>query len=134
MSGRRPYVRPLGMGWWTRNPVFVKYMIREASCIPIAIYSLILIVGLARLGQGPAAYDGWRDGLRHPLAIAFHVIALGLILYHCYTWIRITPKLLPTLWLQSHLYSPRILTIGSWALTAVIWGVFFLLAARGAGP
>ena len=60
MAQVRTYVRPMA-GWWRRNPYFVRYMIREGSSVFLAIYTLILLVGLYRLTQGQAA---WEDGSR----------------------------------------------------------------------
>ncbi len=36
MSARRPYVRPM-TGWWRRDPFFVRYMIREATALMVAL-------------------------------------------------------------------------------------------------
>ena len=54
MAEVKTYVRPMG-GWWRRNPYFVRYMIREGSSVFLAIYAVILLVGLWRLTQGAAA-------------------------------------------------------------------------------
>jgi len=56
MAQVKTYVRPM-RGWWRRNPYFVRYMIREGSSVFLAIYALILLVGLWRLSQGQAAWD-----------------------------------------------------------------------------
>ena len=36
MSRRRPYVRSM-RGWWRRNPVFVRYMLREGTSVLLAL-------------------------------------------------------------------------------------------------
>jgi len=33
-------------GWWKRNPFYLWYMLREASCVVITLFALILLVGL----------------------------------------------------------------------------------------
>ena len=91
----KTYTRPVRWNWWTRNPYYVWYMLREASCVFITVYALILLVGLARLAQGEAAFESWRLALAHPGAVAFHVIALVLVLYHSWTWFKVMPKTLP---------------------------------------
>ena len=67
----KPYVRPME-GWWRRNPYFTRYMIREGSCVFLAIYTVILLVGLYRLTQGEAAWDAWREALTSTPSILFH--------------------------------------------------------------
>ena len=68
MSGkagvRRPYVRPM-QGWWRRDPFFVRYMSREATACRRAVYAVILLVGVMRLAQGEAAWNGWLAALRN---------------------------------------------------------------------
>jgi fumarate reductase subunit C len=91
----KTYVRPVRWNWWTRNPYYVWYMLREASCVFIIAYALVLLMGLLRLSQGSAAYQGWLESLSHPAAIAFHMVALPLVLYHSWTWFKVMPKTMP---------------------------------------
>ena len=90
----KTYQRPMA-GWWRRNPFYLWYMLREASCVFITAYALLLLAGLVRLAQGPAAFEGWRAGLATPGALVFHAIALALVLYHSWTWFKVMPKTLP---------------------------------------
>jgi len=90
----KTYTRPMG-SWWTRNPYYLWYMLREASCVFITAYALVLLFGLFRLSQGKAPYERWLEGLSSPLALVFHALALGLVLYHSWTWFKVMPKTLP---------------------------------------
>ena len=65
MSARKPYVRPME-GWWRRNPYYVRYMIMELTSVIVAIYAVILLVGVWRLSQGHAPYEAWLASLRQP--------------------------------------------------------------------
>lgn len=91
MAIRRTYVRPMA-GWWKRNPFFMRYMAREVTALFVAAYALVLLAGLARLSQGPAAFEQWLDGLRSPLSIAFHLLLLAIFVYHTWSWFTIMPK------------------------------------------
>ena len=113
MSARKPYVRPMD-GWWRRNPYFMRYMVREASAVFLAVYAVILLVGLFRLSQGQAAYDAWLAALTSPLSMVFHWIALLTVCYHSYTWWKVMPKTLPML----HVGGRRVPEI---TLSAVGW-------------
>ena len=90
----KTYTRPMS-GWWQRNPFYVWYMLREASCVFITAYALHLLLGLYRLTQGRAAFDAWRGALASPESLLFHGVALVLVLYHSWTWFKVMPKTLP---------------------------------------
>ena len=96
MAQVKTYVRPME-GWWRRNPYFLRYMIREGSCVFLATYTIILLVGLLRLSQGEAAWEGWRAALTSPLSVVFHWAALLTVGYHAYTWWKVAPKTAPDL-------------------------------------
>jgi len=106
-------------GWWRRNPYFVRYMIREASSVFLAIYTLILLVGLLRLTQGEAAYEGWRAVLGSPPSILFHWLALLTVGYHAYTWWKVAPKTAPDIRIGGRPLPEIAITGGGWAATVV---------------
>jgi len=54
MAGRGGYRRPM-RGWWRRDPFFVRYMAREATALGVAVYALVLCVGVVCLALGEAA-------------------------------------------------------------------------------
>lgn len=94
MSKRRPYVRPMD-GWWRKNPYFVEYMIHEGTAFFVAAYAAVLLVGVVRLSQGEAAWNGWLHSLTSPWYVLFHLAALLAITYHTYTWFKIMPRTMP---------------------------------------
>jgi len=104
-------------GWWRRNPFFMRYMAREASAVFLAVYAVILLVGVFRLSQGKAAYDAWLAALTSPLSILFHLVALLAVCYHAYTWWKVMPKTMPML----HVGGRRIPEI---TLSAVGWAAW----------
>ena len=116
MAQVRAYVRPMA-GWWRRNPYFVRYMIREGSSVFLAIYAVILLVGLFRLAQGPAAWDAWRAALASPVSLVFHWLALLTVGYHAYTWWKVAPKTAPDLRWGNRPLPELVITAGGWAAT-----------------
>lgn len=93
---RRPYVREVPKHtWFFRHPRYLRYMAREITCIFIGAYTILLLVGVARLAEGQAAYEGFLQALASPGSIAFHVATLVLAVYHTVTWFNVTPKALP---------------------------------------
>ena len=92
---RKPYVRKMTSEWIFRHPRYLRYMTREFSCLFIGAWTLMLVCALARLSEGPQAWAAFLEGLKSPLIVAFHVVALAFAVYHSVTWFNLTPKALP---------------------------------------
>jgi fumarate reductase subunit C len=116
MAQVKTYVRPM-QGWWRRNPYFVRYMLREASSVFLAIYAFILLVGLARLAQGEAAYNAWLTALASPASVVFHWFALLTVGYHAYTWWQVAPKSAPDIRIGGRPLPQMVITAGGWLAT-----------------
>lgn len=126
---RRPYVRPMA-GWWRRNPFFVEYMIHEGTAFFVAAYALVLLVGLVRLSQGEAAWDGWLLALKSPVSIGFHMLTLVAMAYHSWTWFNIMPRTLPPIFVAGKRLSATAITSGGLAATAFASAVLLLVVWR----
>ena len=109
MTRRKPYVRPMTATWWTHNPFYIRYMVREATCLFVGGYSLVLLWGVYALKQGEVAWNSYLSALSSPLALVFHLVALWMALFHTVTFFGLTPKTLdlrigknkvPDLWIQ----------------------------------
>ena len=96
MSARRPYLRPMN-GWWRRDPFFVRYMVREATALIVALYAVILLAGTLCLARGEAAWNVWLALLRTPVSLLLHLLMMVAMIYHAYSWFEIMPKTLPVL-------------------------------------
>lgn len=94
MTGPRTYVRPM-QGWWRRNPFYRAYIVREATCVAVIGYALVLLAGLLALVRGEAAFESWRAALASDLSIGLHCVALVLVTYHAWTWFAVMPKTMP---------------------------------------
>jgi fumarate reductase subunit C len=70
-------------------------MIHEGTAFFVAAYAAVLLVGLVRLSQGEAAWNGWLHSLTSPWYVLFHLAALLAITYHTYTWFKIMPRTMP---------------------------------------
>ena len=108
-DNRRPYMRSMH-SWWKRDPYFIRYLAMEATSILVAIYALILLVGLLRLSQGEAAYSEWLDALKSPFSIGMHLIILLVFVYHTWSWFKIMPKTLPTLYFRGEKVPQPVIT------------------------
>ncbi|MBI4124238.1 MAG: fumarate reductase subunit C [Betaproteobacteria bacterium] len=118
---RKPYAREISSEWIFRHPRYLRYLVREFSCLFIGGYALLMVVGLKRLAEGPAAWEGFLQALQAPASIAFHLVALAFSLYHSVTWFNLTPKAIPLPFISAAHYA-------AWGATsiALLWmaGVF----------
>jgi len=131
MKANPTYVRPMG-AWWRRNAFYRSYMLREASALFVTLYAVVLLVGLARLAQGRAAYDAWRASLATPASIAFHVVVLLFIACHAWTWIAVMPKTMPFVRIGGQRVGDRtIVMLGAAASIVAQAALFALLAWLG---
>ena len=127
---RRGYVRPM-QGWWRRDPFFVKYMIREVTAVAVLVYAIILMVGVVRLSQGEAAFNGWLGALRTPGSILLHLVLLVSMIVHAKSWFDIMPKTMPLLFMGGHRVEGSTITRTGYIVTivatvlvlALVWGV-----------
>lgn len=92
MSKRKPYVRPMTATWWLSNSFYIRYMLREGTCIFVGGYSLVLLWGVYALKHGEAAWQGYLQALASPLALIFHGLGLAMALFHSFTWFGLAPK------------------------------------------
>ena len=92
---RRPYIRKMPKFWWLGQRRYTLYMVRELTCVFIGAYVVVILVGLFRLTQGPAAYGAYLNALQTPVSVGFHLLALGFALLHMATWFNLTPQAMP---------------------------------------
>jgi fumarate reductase subunit C len=92
---RKPYLRPITSEWIFRHPRYVRYMVRELSCLFIGGWTVLMVWGLKQLSEGPAAWAAFLALLKTPASIVFHLLTLAFAVYHSITWFNLTPKALP---------------------------------------
>lgn len=126
-AARRPYVRPM-RGWWRRDPFFVRYMAREATALAVLAYAIVLTVGVVRLAQGEAAFDGWLLALRSPASLLLHAVLLLSMIVHAHSWFEIMPKTMPMIFIGGRRLAARTIQLAGWAATVAVTLVVFALA------
>ena len=129
MSNRRPYVRSMD-GWWKRNAYYIRYMAREVTAVFVAAYAVVLLVGVVRLSQGEAAFNGWLQALKSPLSLVFHLVLLATFVYHTWSWFNIMPITMPMMFVGGKRVQPGTIT-GTGLVAAVIACVAVFFIVRG---
>jgi len=126
-SARRPYRRPMA-GWWKRDPFFVRYMAREITAVAVAAYAVVLAVGVVRLSQGEAAWNGWLEALKSPLSLLLHLALLVCFVIHAQSWFEIMPKTMPMIFVGGERLKPQTITRTGWLAVAAVSVLVFVLA------
>ncbi len=119
MSNRKPYVREMKRTWWKDHPFYRFYMVREATVLPLILFTLFLTVGLGSLGKGPEAWQTWLDFMANPLGIAINLVALAGSLFHAQTFFSMMPQVVP-IRLGGKLVDKKIIVLAQWAAGAFI--------------
>ena len=132
MGKRRPYVRSMS-GWWTRDPYYIRYMAMEATSVLVAVYAVILLVGLMRLTQGEAAFNGWLEAMKSPLSVGLHVLILLVFVYHTWSWFKIMPKALPAIYVGTSRLSDATIT-WTGVVVGVVVNLIVLVLLMGVKP
>ena len=65
-------------------------MLRELSSVFIAIWSVVFLLQLGKLGRGRAEYDSFVAQQRRPGWVAFHLVAFLFSLLHAVTWFQLS--------------------------------------------
>ena len=105
---RKPYVREVPrFSWWLKKQAYKGYMMREATCIAIALYCGLLVVGIIRLAEGEAAYTAYLEAMRSPPGLAVQIVIGLFALYHTVTWFKLAPKGIPPLRIGSERVTPQ---------------------------
>jgi fumarate reductase subunit C len=125
---RRPYVRTVKRSWWLGQRRYVVYMIRELTSLFVALYCALLVVGLVRLAQGRAAFEGFVAAISSPPGVTFQLTCLLFAIYHSVTWFAVTPKAMPLV-LRGEPVPDRTIVGAHYA----IWGLVSLIVLLAAG-
>lgn len=89
--GRYPaFVPKIPRTWWLRTGPYRRFAAREFTAVFAAAFSIILLLFLAALSRGKAAYEGFLGWLALPPIVLLSSIILVAMLYHAATWFRLT--------------------------------------------
>lgn len=119
MSNRKPYVREIKRTWWKSHPFYRFYMLREATVLPLILFTLFLTFGLGALVKGPEAWQTWLAFMANPLVVAINIVALAGSLLHAQTFFSMMPQVMP-IRLGGKLVDKKIIVLAQWAAVALI--------------
>ena len=89
------YPRQASNTWFMTRWPYRIFLLRELSGVFLAGYTILLLILVAKVHDGPAAFANFRDTLQSPWLIVFNSLALLFALLHTVTWFQAMPKVLP---------------------------------------
>ncbi|NLS14013.1 fumarate reductase subunit FrdC [Vibrio sp. SM6] len=119
MSNRKPYVREMKRSWWQASPFYRFYMLREATVLPLILFTLFLTFGLGALVKGPEAWQAWLDFMANPVVIAINIVALAGSLLHAQTFFSMMPQVMP-IRIKGKALDKKMIVLAQWAAVAFI--------------
>lgn len=119
MSNRKPYVRTMKATWWQKSSFYRLYMIREATVLPLILFTLFLTIGLGSLVKGPESWQSWLEFMANPLVVAINIVALLGSLFHAHTFFGMMPQVVPVR-LKGKLVDKKVIVLSQWAAVAAI--------------
>ena len=92
MTEVRTYRRPMSTWWWVGKRSYFVFVMRELSSVFIAWFVVFLLLLVAAVGRGGAAYEGFLDFAANPFIVALNVVTFAFVVLHTVTWFSLTPK------------------------------------------
>lgn len=89
-----PAPRQYSKAWFLKRRPYRIYMLRELSAVFFAVYTLLMILLVAKVHDGVSAFREYVDTLRSPGLVLFAIVALLFALLHSVTWFRAIPSVL----------------------------------------
>lgn len=87
----RPRMR---LAWYLERAPYLRFMLRELSSAFVAYYVVLMLVQIAALESGPAAYAGFQNTMRSPVFIVVNAFALVFFVFHAVTWFKLVPRVM----------------------------------------
>lgn len=87
-----PYRPAMPADWWLSRPSYVRYMLRELTCVFVGAYAGLWVIGLNALAGGRAPWEEFIAVIESVPGLVFQVIALVSVLYHMVTWFALAPR------------------------------------------
>jgi fumarate reductase subunit C len=92
MSQVRTYRRPVSTWWWLRKRSYFVFVMRELSSIFIAWFVVFLLLLVAAVGRGSAAYGRFLEFASNPFVVTLNLVTFAFVVLHTITWFSLTPK------------------------------------------
>ncbi len=88
----KPYRPRMSPYWYFERWPYLKFMVRELSCVFVAYFAVVMLFQIHAISAGPGAYARFAACMRCPLILDLNAIALVFIVFHAVTWFALVPR------------------------------------------
>ena len=89
----KAYVRPVPITWWLHNRRYFLFMVRESTCVFVALFVLVYLYQLFLVSRGANVHDTFLESLRSVPFVVGYAIVLVFALYHSITWLGVAARI-----------------------------------------
>jgi fumarate reductase subunit C len=86
--------QPVSTYWWLHKWSYAAFILREASCVPVAWFVVYLLMLVSAVGQGEAAYRAFLAWSATPGILTVNIVSFAFIVLHAITFFQATPQAL----------------------------------------
>lgn len=115
--------------WWQKHGYFKRYMLREATVLPLMFLLFSLLAGVFSLPDA-TRFEHWQAYMAHPFVMGMHVLALAASLYHAATFFVLFPRVMP-IRLGTRVVPESLIVLAQWILVVVVLALSLWLFTGG---
>jgi fumarate reductase subunit C len=78
--------------WWLAKWPYLKFMLRELTCVFVAWFVILTLLQVSALSRGAADYAQFQDWLKNPFVILLNAVSFLFVVFHAVTWFNLAPK------------------------------------------
>ena len=116
--------------WWLGKPVYLRFILREGSCMFVGWFTLYLLLLLDAVLEGPLAYEVLLAWSGTPWVLTLNVVTLAFVVFHAITFFQAAPQAMVVRFGRTRV-PPHAVLLGHYAGWVAVSAVvcFFLLGA-----
>jgi fumarate reductase subunit C len=86
--------QPVSTYWWLEKPAYFLFILRESTCLFVAWFTVYLLLLIAAVVDGPAAYQQFMAWSATPWVVVLNIVSFVLMVYHAMTFFDAAPQAL----------------------------------------
>ncbi len=80
--------------WWLQRRSYFGFILREATCIPVAWFVVYLLLLVRAVTEGPDAYAAFLAWSAEPGILLLNIVSFALLVFHAITFFDAAPQAL----------------------------------------
>jgi fumarate reductase subunit C len=92
VTGPPTYRAPVSTWWWLKKRSYLVFVMRELTSVFVAWSVVFLLLLVAAIGRGEAAYEDFLDWAASPWVVVVNVVVVAFLVLHTVTWFALTPQ------------------------------------------